>query len=1205
MASVFTVLTKLEADVSNFASGMAKAQASLDKLEKAVASTGGKMDKNLTKEGGKAAGALGKIKGAFGAAAAAGAAFAAVNYIQGLTKAASSFETEFIGVEQTFGEGADIVKAFAETAAYTAGISETSALRFSKSFGGFARSAGLAGEAQAGFSTSLVKLAGDLSSFYDTSPEEALAAISSGLRGEFEPLRKYNILLNDSALKQEAMNKGIYNGVGNLSTSTRVLAAHTAILNQAGIAQDDFTNFSDAYSNVMFTNQALMQNLSADLGTALLPAMARLAQAFTPIIENAGPRLEKAITAVVPVIEALINAIEPINEALNPLLDSLAPVMELFANAINQILPPFVEILGLITPIVNDLVNALSPLVNEVLEYLGTILSSHIVPILEVFASYIQTVVIPIIQALADFFGNYITPVLNGFAQIFEDVIGPAMSGFADLIESRMPHIQDTITKVFEGIGQAVEWVYNNILKPVFGGILDFMRDVLGIDIATEMGDIGKAFEKGFNEARNRYNNADLTFIGEDARFKAIEEGQKTGYATGTAVGKGLQNSLKKDGKGGKKAVDGFQALLNEFADDIKKQEAKIKLAALGLSKALIDKVLGTTDWESIYNRIIKGGAKAATDLQNTFNKTTMGIDEVAEALKKAQDELDEFNEKAKDFQAAIRDMGKNVNPFASLLDTRGEYERQVGDTFDNFYSKVQDGLTSKLFSTESAKKLNDIIADYSSRLTAVARAFDKVSKSLEDAAQVREAAKAFREGMQELAQSVLPLSFLEREIGRFESQVIQSFDAINTKISDGINIGLLTEAAGTQLRATASATRSTLNRIAKQRDELAKTYNQFVERLNATTEFRKATKEATLGYANITSLGTSARTILKNFEVMVKRTETFRQQLSTLNQMGLNRELYNQILSSGLDAGSATAKALLKGGPKAVAELNNLYAQLNMTADLMSVETTNVMFDGGESAVQGFIDGIIAQDEQLRLEAEQIATSFNDSFSGVINTATADLTKLIASLESQRSLLIDQGKSLAQAFNDAFQSALQVAIDAARPVLPTIPEKPKVDNSAAIAALDTKIANAQRYIRNINNDTKEAGATKKLIGYIEQRQALLNAASGGYIRGAGTGTSDSIPARLSNGEFVMSAKAVDKFGAGFMSALNSGRVPAFASGGAVGKARIVSGGGGKTVINNKYEINVRTGIGDPAAIGKQVVSAIAAYEKTSGRQIL
>ncbi len=62
--------------------------------------------------------------------------------------------------------------------------------------------------------------------------------------------------------------------------------------------------------------------------------------------------------------------------------------------------------------------------------------------------------------------------------------------------------------------------------------------------------------------------------------------------------------------------------------------------------------------------------------------------------------------------------------------------------------------------------------------------------------------------------------------------------------------------------------------------------------------------------------------------------------------------------------------------------------------------------------------------------------------------------------------------------------------------------------------------------------------------------------ANGGLINGPGTGTSDDIPAMLSNGEYVIRAAAVKKLGAGLLDRLNhADRVPAFASGGLVGSS--------------------------------------------------
>lgn len=56
--------------------------------------------------------------------------------------------------------------------------------------------------------------------------------------------------------------------------------------------------------------------------------------------------------------------------------------------------------------------------------------------------------------------------------------------------------------------------------------------------------------------------------------------------------------------------------------------------------------------------------------------------------------------------------------------------------------------------------------------------------------------------------------------------------------------------------------------------------------------------------------------------------------------------------------------------------------------------------------------------------------------------------------------------------------------------------------------------------------------------------------AAGGYITGPGTKTSDSIPARLSHGEYVQPAASVDHYGLGMMEAIRARR---FAAGGLVG----------------------------------------------------
>ncbi|KMO39613.1 phage tail length tape measure family protein [Methylobacterium aquaticum] len=86
---------------------------------------------------------------------------------------------------------------------------------------------------------------------------------------------------------------------------------------------------------------------------------------------------------------------------------------------------------------------------------------------------------------------------------------------------------------------------------------------------------------------------------------------------------------------------------------------------------------------------------------------------------------------------------------------------------------------------------------------------------------------------------------------------------------------------------------------------------------------------------------------------------------------------------------------------------------------------------------------------------------------------------------------------------------------------------------------------------------------------------ATVAAATGGHIRGPGTGTSDSILARVSNGEFVMNAAATAR-NLPLLHALNDNRLPMFAEGGLVGMPA--------PVMARRDEVERRGAVGDAAA---------------------
>ena len=86
-------------------------------------------------------------------------------------------------------------------------------------------------------------------------------------------------------------------------------------------------------------------------------------------------------------------------------------------------------------------------------------------------------------------------------------------------------------------------------------------------------------------------------------------------------------------------------------------------------------------------------------------------------------------------------------------------------------------------------------------------------------------------------------------------------------------------------------------------------------------------------------------------------------------------------------------------------------------------------------------------------------------------------------------------------------------------------------------------------YAEIVANMTQYASAADKAA------MAAKGYATGGLISGPGTGTSDSILTRLSNGEYVMTAEAVRMFGTGMLDQMNAGVIPAFATGGGIGES--------------------------------------------------
>lgn len=267
-------------------------------------------EKQLTGLQKTASGISKKINGAF-AAIGIGLSFTGiVRGIKSVSEAASDLSEAQNAVNVAFGDGAKELEEFSKTAAQNLGLSRKEILGISTQFSSFAKT--IAGEG--GNASKVVKdlaaRGADFASVFNLDVSDALEKFQSGLAGQSEPLRKFGIDLSAATVQQYALENGIWDGTGAMTEQQKVMARYGALMEQTNMVQGDFANTADGLANTQRILKAEFENVKAEVGTALLPAMVTLFQA----IRDNLPEIKTFIgelTKLVPVfIELVVFAVQ-------------------------------------------------------------------------------------------------------------------------------------------------------------------------------------------------------------------------------------------------------------------------------------------------------------------------------------------------------------------------------------------------------------------------------------------------------------------------------------------------------------------------------------------------------------------------------------------------------------------------------------------------------------------------------------------------------------------------------------------------------------------------------------------------------------------------------------------------------------------------------------------------------------------------------
>ncbi|HGV3467468.1 TPA: phage tail length tape measure family protein [Klebsiella michiganensis] len=186
------------------------------------------------------------------------------------------------------------------------------------------------------------------------------------------------------------------------------------------------------------------------------------------------------------------------------------------------------------------------------------------------------------------------------------------------------------------------------------------------------------------------------------------------------------------------------------------------------------------------------------------------------------------------------------------------------------------------------------------------------------------------------------------------------------------------------------------------------------------------------------------------------------------------------------------------------------------------------------ETSIQAQVQGGLLSEIQGRQRLVQLHQDVGDKIKGYLpqlkELATAPgeagdkIREMIRQLEGELGKLNQAGNELTQAFRDGLQSGIESSLMGLA--------KGTMSLSDAVKNLALSIVNS---MAQIASQQLAQMATSSLIGSSGGIGGLLGsvfAADGGQVRGAGTTTSDSIPAMLSDQEYVVRASVVQQPGA-------------------------------------------------------------------------
>jgi hypothetical protein len=214
---------------------------------------------------------IGAAAGPIGLATAALLGFGAA--IGKVTMMAADLRETTDKLSSIFGSNADIITSKASEMAGKFGASKGEFMNASANFGAVLKEMGAGAGEAANTGNAIAKLGMDMASLDNTTNAEAFTAISSALRGEYDPIEKYRVFLSAAAVAQKAVSMGLADNASHVSEAAKKYATLALIVEKTKDAQGNLEETIGSGKNQWRQLQGNIEHIATSMGSVFLPIM--------------------------------------------------------------------------------------------------------------------------------------------------------------------------------------------------------------------------------------------------------------------------------------------------------------------------------------------------------------------------------------------------------------------------------------------------------------------------------------------------------------------------------------------------------------------------------------------------------------------------------------------------------------------------------------------------------------------------------------------------------------------------------------------------------------------------------------------------------------------------------------------------------------------------------------------------------------------